>query len=94
MPVPPLIREALHQSGEGTLPGIAADAACQGAKHHSPRPLLLREVALPDGRNALLCGTCADNLETLVHLLRTAHGPLPWPLKREFGNQIRALAGC
>lgn len=91
MPVPPLIRERLAAADVERLPGVPADEACQGAKHHSPRPLVLHDVALPDGTTVLLCGTCQDNLQTL-EFLRTA-GPLDWPVRREFGNQIRALAG-
>lgn len=98
MPLPTTIREMLapeHAYHPDLAPGMPLDGACMGAKHHSPRPLLLHEVDLPNGEHAMLCGTCKDNLATLVYLLRLHRdGMMPWTARREFGNQIRALAGC
>lgn len=79
------------------LPGVVArDDECCGAKFHSPSPLVLREVELnPWGgpsETALLCGTCADNLSLLQALLGAAEGELDWPVRRDFGNLVRALA--
>lgn len=46
------------------------------------------------GPQADLCGTCRDNLWILQQMLKAADGPdnLAWPLRREFGNALRALA--
>jgi len=93
MAMPTLIRESLLTVGTGLLPGDLADAECRGAKHHSPRPLLLHEVVACDGTTVMLCGTCQDNLATARHLMVAHPGTLPWPLRRELGNAIRALAG-
>jgi hypothetical protein len=91
---PRLVRETLSKVGFD-LPGRLTDeAACEGAKHHSPTPLMVKEVSLSPsggGTTAWLCGTCADNLAVLQHL-RSQQGDLSWPLLREFGNRIRALA--
>jgi hypothetical protein len=70
---------------------------CEGAKFHSPTPLVLRDVSLIPGSSpvdltAVLCATCADNLSVLQQLLVANDGELPWPVRREFGNQLRALA--
>jgi len=95
MPVPEKIREILDQTPEMTaaLPGSPAPIECEGSQHHSPRPIVLHAVSLPDERVVMLCGTCRDNVETLVAMRRTYSGSLPWPVRREFGNTIRALAG-
>jgi len=55
----------------------------------------VREVELSPaggGSAAMLCGTCADNLAVLQHLLNQHDGALSWPVRRSFGNLIRALA--
>jgi hypothetical protein len=75
-----------------TLPGIPANGInCQGSRFHSPRPMLLHRVELPHnpGQPIYLCGTCADN----YHLLHALEQPrkVPWPVRRCFGNMIRAL---
>ena len=44
---------------------IVDDHECEGAKFHSPQPLVVREVVVGpaiEGRTAWLCSTCADNL--------------------------------
>lgn len=100
MPFPAHLSEAI---AEGTVPSRGGWYAregetCEGAKFHSPQPLVLRNVSLnpfdpTDGDiDALLCGTCADNLGVLQELFVKMDGDVPWPLRREFGNQIRALA--
>ena len=87
------------KAGEVPVQGwYANDGECAGAKFHSPQPLVLHDVSLnaadpTDGRlSALLCGTCADNLKVLQKLMVIHEGRVPWPVRREFGNQIRALA--
>lgn len=93
---PRLVREALSETGF-SVPGqrLTDEAVCEGAKHHSPTPLMVKEVSLSPsggGTTAMLCGTCADNLAVLQHLLSQHGGEMQWPLRREFGNLIRALA--
>lgn len=93
MSFPDLIRGALSRVGDLALPGITTDqATCQGSKHHSPQPLLVNEVLLANGESVLLCGTCEDNLLVLQRLLDAHNGSLPWPVRRCFGNIIRAIA--
>jgi len=96
MPVPRSIREHLapDSTSHPGLPGLPLEGSCMGSVHHSPRPIVLHEVDLDDGSHVVLCGTCKDNLDTLRYLMRTTTGPVPWPVRREFGNTIRALAGC
>lgn len=65
--------------------------ACEGAKFHSPSPIVLHEVDLPDGRIVPLCGVCRDNLTILQRLIE-AQPDLPWATQREFGNKLRSLA--
>lgn len=92
MEFPAPIAEALSETDTSQLPGTIAapPVICQGAKFHSPRPLLLHELVLEDGRSVYLCGSCQDNLSVLRHL-RFAKPNLDWEVKRSFGNQLRAL---
>lgn len=72
----------------------AAEHPCEGAKFHSPRPLVTRRRVYPttDGDSEIyLCATCEANLQVLLHLLESSERPLDWTLLREFGNQLRAL---
>jgi hypothetical protein len=84
---------ALAKTDTSVLIGVLATEGrqCEGAKFHSPNPLLLSEVEVR-GTVVLLCGTCLANLRVLQHLLVKNDGDLPWPVLRDFGNQIRALA--
>lgn len=92
MPFPRQVASALVDTDTSVLPGtLAYEEKCQGAKFHSPNPLVLHEVAL-GSEQVLLCGTCQANLEVLRHLLVHNEGELDWSVRREFGNQIRALA--
>jgi hypothetical protein len=87
---PNAIAEALRDVDPSTLPGRVADGLeCVGAKFHSPTPLVLHEVEV-DGQKLLLCGTCRSNLGVLRGLL-DHHDELAWPVRREFGNRLRAL---
>lgn len=91
MPFPRAIADALVDVDPGALPGRVADGVeCQGAKYHSPTPLVLHAVVI-DGKEILLCGTCRSNVSVLRALI-DAHGDdLSWPVRREFGNRLRAL---
>jgi hypothetical protein len=92
MTFPQRVQAALAETDTTGLPGLLAlGRACVGAKFHSPNPLILHEVKV--GSEALLlCGTCQTNLEVLQHLLVQNGGDLPWQVRREFGNLIRAIA--
>jgi hypothetical protein len=73
----------------------AAEHPCEGAKFHSPRPLVTRLNRWLKGRadeiSVYLCPTCEANLTVLLHLMRSGITPLDWTVLREFGNQLRAL---
>lgn len=95
MPFPRMVLAAVEEVGYEAEGILTVDRECEGAKFHSPHPLMVSEVPLCEGAGApvvLLCGTCADNLSILRHLLVRNNGRLPWPVRREFGNTIRALA--
>lgn len=74
---------------------------CRGAVYHSPAPMtvglcwITPEPLRPKDAEewtAWLCPTCAGNLRVLQDLLVAMEGEVPWPVRREFGNQVRALA--
>lgn len=95
MSFPERTREALAVIDCSSLAGtLSLDRVCTGAKFHSPTPLILHEVKIgPEPEQVVwLCGTCSDNLSVLRHLLTESGGDLPWALRREFGNMIRAIA--
>lgn len=77
---------------------------CEGSKHHSPTPLLVRPHHLSDevpnliGSNertgedlVYLCSTCADNLTVYLSVLWAYDGATPHSVRRDFGNLIRDL---
>lgn len=75
------------------LPGTTTDQhTCQGAKYHSPTPMIVRPLQL-GGEIVYLCGTCTDNVQVLASLLRGRQGDVPWPVRRCFGNLVRGVAG-
>jgi hypothetical protein len=93
---PPHIAEAIGKTPIGLGMRLGNGDTCTGAKFHSPSPLVLREVDLvpwdPKAKEIVwLCGTCADNLLVLQHLLEANDGEMDWATRREFGNQVRAL---
>ena|SRR6476646_5339645 len=106
MSVPPTILSLIQKINGLPLPGILAesDVACEAAKHHSPRPLIVHEFeVLPDGLRTIesvedvpgsvwLCATCADNVRVALALFASHGGSLPWEARREFGNLVRAIA--
>lgn len=92
MPTHAAIFVALTLLDPTVLPGQVSTTPCpcEGAKFHSPTPLLVHDVELPDGGTAKLCGSCRDNLAVLLALL--ADDPaLAWNVRREFGNKLRSL---
>lgn len=96
------LNEGYHRSEE-TLALSRVEASvgqeCDGAMFHTPRPLFLTQVplvpidwlGLRNGEEVWLCGTCQDNLAVYQALLWEHDGEVPWVLRREFGNMIRAL---
>jgi hypothetical protein len=106
MTVPPTILRLIQEAGGLALPGILAESpvACEAARHHSPRPLLVKEYrvtksglmpleGIVDERGTVwLCGTCADNISLALALYEAHGGTLPWQARREFGNLVRAIA--
>lgn len=92
VPFPRAIAEALRGIDQSALPGLpATERDCEGAKFHSPTPLLLHEVELSDGRVVWLCGVCRANASVLAALIAQFAQELEWPVRREFGNRLRAL---
>lgn len=106
MSLPPNTHDYLYREGSWSLPGYD-DGECEGATFHSPTPLFVHDTLLvlrawwPEdcehaywvwAPKALLCGTCRDNLTILLQMYHRAEGNLPWEIRREFGNKIRALA--
>ena len=94
----------LYKTGTWQLPGTD-DRSCEGARFHSPTPLFVRDVPLvkpewwPEDQRrtwswptAYLCGICRDNLDILLQMLKATEGNLDWPIRREFGNELRSLA--
>lgn len=92
VPFPRAIAEALRDIDPSTLPGRpATDEPCEGAKFHSPTPLILHDVLLSNGRVVSLCGCCRDNADVLAALIAKFAQDLEWTVRREFGNRLRAL---
>jgi len=64
---------------------------CEGAKFHSPSPLITRKfVDTRVGPEVWLCPTCTVNLECFLYLAE-AEPKMDWSHLREFGNTIREL---
>ena len=102
MPLPEHTGALLYAGGSWRLPGDD-QAECEGARFHSPTPLFTHLVRLvpPEWDAAIsamhsplvhLCGVCRDNLAILQQILAVHDGKVDWPVRREFGNEIRALA--
>lgn len=105
MAVPPTVARLISEVGGLVLPGILAETpvSCEGAKFHSPQPMLVSEFIItraglvehlgataPD--SVWLCGTCSGNVNVMLSLLAAHGGNLPWEARREFGNLVRAIA--
>lgn len=104
--LPPNTDRVLYGGGTWKLPGEDGEE-CEGAAYHSPRPLFTQHTPLvlrewwPEhtqqafwtrAPRASLCGVCRDNLNILLQMLHATNGKLDWEVRREFGNQLRALA--
>lgn len=105
MAVPRTVARLIGEVGGLVLPGILAESpvSCEGAKFHSPQPMLVSEyVVARDGlieqlgatvpESVWLCGTCSANVNVLLSLMAAHNGTLPWEARREFGNLVRAIA--
>lgn len=101
MPLPEHTSALIYASGTWHLPGDD-QADCEGSRFHSPTPMVTKMVRLiPDAWSPMasaqhsprvyLCGTCADNLTVLQQIIAAHRGQVPWKVRREFGNTIRAL---
>lgn len=87
------IEKALDEHGLPTTdqPVVrASEHPCEGARFHSPQPLVTRHWKFGD-YELYLCLNCESKLEILLHL-EDRSGGLDWPTQREFGNQIRLIA--
>lgn len=91
MPFPRRIAGVLDKHPALTAGRTLTDQyVCAGAQFHSPTPLEVHEITL-DERVIHLCGVCRDNLRLFQEMLRAEGGELPWPVRRQFGNQLRLL---
>lgn len=88
---PQPILDALPHDAEEQLDAHLTNASrmCEGAKHHSPTPLLVYPVGLPDGREVWLCGTCRGNAQVMQLMQISAPDGMPW--RRYFGNKLLML---
>jgi hypothetical protein len=94
--IPPVLAEALKDQSVINKASVEFDEICEGSKHHSPQPLLLRKISLVpwdgiDFPSVWICGICADNLAVFQHFLDKFDGEIPWVIQRQFGNSIRSL---
>ncbi len=77
---------------------------CDGSRHHSPSPLLIKPVYLSslldevlggDARAGedlvYLCSTCRDNVTVYLSILYAYNGAAPRAVKRDFGNLTLTL---
>jgi hypothetical protein len=53
--------------------------------------MLVHPVELGD-EIVYLCGTCADNVQVLLSLLKGRQGDVSWTVRRCFGNLVRSVA--
>lgn len=95
--IPGQVLALIGSTPSAELPGITTDQhVCQGAKFHSPRPMIVQPLVLrrTSGGDEIvyLCGTCADNVQVLLSLLRGREGDVSWTVKRCFGNLVRRVA--
>lgn len=96
---------ARHFAGRKNLgSGILAHDGLveEGSAFHSPKPLLLHHTPIydpswpsaePEERipTVLLSGTNRDSLIVWQTLLYEMEGVVPWEIRREIGNVIRAI---
>lgn len=92
--IPGEVLALVKDTPSAELPGLLAEThGCQGAKFHSPRPMVVHPFRVdgPSGERVIhLCGTCEDNVRLLTALMRATE--VPWRVRRCFGNQVRNVA--
>jgi hypothetical protein len=91
--IPGDVLALIEDTPQELLPGTPTSGhECQGAKFHSPRPMVVHPVPMPQnpGEMIYLCGTCLNNVQLLVMLQE--RGTVPWTARRCFGNLTRAVA--
>ncbi len=77
---------------------------CDGSRHHSPSPLLIRPVYLSalldevlggvartEDDLVYLCSTCRDNVTVYLSILYAYNGAAPQAVRRDFGNLTLTL---
>lgn len=92
--VPGPVLDLIKNSPPLALVGVlTSERQCQGAKHHSPRPMTVTPFrVVAEDEIVYLCGTCADNVSVLLALLKAHRGDVPWIVMRCFGNLVRSVA--
>jgi hypothetical protein len=95
--IPGQVLALIEDTPSAELPGITTERhTCQGAKFHSPRPMIVHSFRMgqegDEGEIVYLCGTCTDNVQVLLTLLKGRGGEVSWPVKRCFGNLVRSVA--
>lgn len=95
--IPGLVLTYVKGTPDIELSGLTTEEReCQGAKFHSPRPMIVHPFTWrrADGEDEIvyLCGTCTDNVQVLLALLKGRQGFVPWSVKRCFGNLVRSVA--
>jgi hypothetical protein len=87
--------ESLYFPHNGTL---AKDIACEAAKFHAPKPMVVRRVSLTpwgDGEvldTVVVCGVCADLLGMYQQFLAHFNGNVPYDIANRFAPSLRRLA--
>lgn len=90
--IPGEVLSFVEETPLAELPGVpTVQHTCQGAKFHSPRPMIVHAFPIED-EIVYLCGTCSDNVQVLLTLLKGHNGQIPWPVQRHFGNLARSVA--
>jgi hypothetical protein len=87
--------DSLYFPNSGAL---ARDLACEAAKFHAPKPMVVRRVSLTpwgDGftlGSAWVCGICADSLAMYQQFLMHFGGNVPYDIANRFAPSLRRLA--
>lgn len=103
------IISVLAQGSPSPLPSRVewlTSSRCEGAKFHSPAPMLIQPIALGSAvarlvlgqpvvssgaETVYLCSTCRDNLTVYLCVLYAHSGSTPDSVRRDFGNLTRSM---
>jgi hypothetical protein len=77
-----------RQFGQGR---ITVGRSCQGAKFHSPTPLLVYPRLIGE-RSVWLCGNCMAALQVYEQVALEHGGQVPTSATRAFANWVRDMA--